>query len=465
MTDYWEKYREKGYDPERLRTEYDAWEKKTTFINIDQQELTHDLIKDLTFLSSLTVEQYTLLRKWREIQEYRVKNNVKTVKYDFFAGSFADKLNVPELDKIKSKIWRPESPEDYLKLEPRLTICNNNKVNLKRWGLLRSFTSTMLNNSIPGRNIRFIAYDAVTEKYLGVICISSDFMDLTARDNKIGWSREVKTAGKMINHVCIGSTIVPTQPLGYNFVGGKLLALLTLSDYSENAWTTHAEVGQKLGDNNGCWNTKRQRLQTGPYELKKEKDVKYDRLVGLTTTSLYGSFSQYNSLKYWKKVGHSAGSIKYEPSREIVNRCKEWLKFNHPVAYWEWYEAKSNTGHPFKRDFKQRSLAWMYKEFDVPKEIIQSDHTRGIYFCTLFNKTNEFLRKEITEDELLASGKRFDNSIEAIAELWKTKYASKRVKRLSELGTYSDESLFYDELIYLDTWEEVNSKYIKNVGR
>jgi hypothetical protein len=234
----------------------------------------------------------------------------------------------------------------------------------------------------------------------------------------------------MINHIGIGSTIVPTQPLGYNFVGGKLLALMILSDYVERSWTNM-----------------------------------YDRLAGITTTSLYGSFSQYNGLKYWKKAGRSAESIKYEPSRSIVNRCKEWLKYNHPIMYWEWYEAKSNTGHPFKRDFKQRSLAWIYKEFGIPKEIIQADHERGIYFCTLFNKTNEYLRKEITEEELIAGGKRFDNSLESIGELWKTKYASKRVKRLLELGNYNTESLFYDELIYLDTWEEVNAKYIKNVGR
>ena len=37
----------------------------------------------------------------------------------------------------------------------------------------------------------------------------------------------------MINHTCIGSTIVPIQPLGYNLVGGKLLALLCLSDTVE----------------------------------------------------------------------------------------------------------------------------------------------------------------------------------------------------------------------------------------
>ena len=39
----------------------------------------------------------------------------------------------------------------------------------------------------------------------------------------------------MINHTCIGSTIV-LQPLGYNLVGGKLLALLCLSDTVEKTW-------------------------------------------------------------------------------------------------------------------------------------------------------------------------------------------------------------------------------------
>ena len=32
----------------------------------------------------------------------------------------------------------------------------------------------------------------------------------------------------MINHTCIGSTIVPIQPLGYNLVGGKLLAFMSI---------------------------------------------------------------------------------------------------------------------------------------------------------------------------------------------------------------------------------------------
>ena len=52
MIDYWEKYREKGYDPDRLRTEYDEWQKKAKFVEVDKEQLIYDVTEDLTFLSS-----------------------------------------------------------------------------------------------------------------------------------------------------------------------------------------------------------------------------------------------------------------------------------------------------------------------------------------------------------------------------------------------------------------------------
>ena len=35
----------------------------------------------------------------------------------------------------------------------------------------------------------------------------------------------------MINHTCIGSTIVPILALGYNLVGGKLLSIIMFIRY------------------------------------------------------------------------------------------------------------------------------------------------------------------------------------------------------------------------------------------
>ena len=112
----------------------------------------------------------------------------------------------------------------------------------KRWNSLRTMISTMKNNSNIGRNLYFIVEDEITNKLLGTICISSDFLDLTPRDKWIGWDRETKTQGNMINHTAIGSSIVPTQPLGFNYVGGKLLALMCLSDTVQNTWKKQLQI-------------------------------------------------------------------------------------------------------------------------------------------------------------------------------------------------------------------------------
>ena len=54
-------------------------------------------------------------------------------------------------------------------------------------------------------------------------------------------------------------------------------------------------------------------------------------LVGVTTTSLYGkakanTLSQYDGLKYWKRMGFSQGSVTYEPSVRTKSMIKDWLK-------------------------------------------------------------------------------------------------------------------------------------------
>jgi hypothetical protein len=300
------------------------------------------------------------------------------------------------------------------------------------WNTTRTFISTMKNNSNIGRNLNFMVKDDVTGKYLGVICISSDFLDLTPRDKFIGWEREKKTQGGMINHTAIGSSIVPLQPLGYNYMGGKLLALMCLSDTVQRLWK------EKYGD----------------------------VLAGVTTTSLYGNtksggLSQYDGLEYWNKMGFSSGSVAFEPRKSTLAMVWNWLKENHTEKYFEWWEAKNDKGLPFKRDHKNRSLHFAYPKLGIPKEITRTDHQRGIYFSPLYNNTNEFLRGEIAEDQLVKS---FDTSEEALSNIWKTKYAKGRIRQLQKKNNVSYETLFYDDLVYL-TWEETKSKYLTQVGR
>ena len=189
----------------------------------------------------------------------------------------------------------------------------------------------------------------------------------------------------MINHTAIGSTIVPLQPLGFNYVGGKLLALLCLADPVQELW-------QKLYG---------------------------DKLVSVTTTSLYGrtkadGLSQYDNLDHWEKMGFTAGSVSFEPLKETRYMIRQWLAVNHTKKYFEWYVAKKPSGQPHKRDHKNRSLQFVYAQMKIPKELIRTDHARGIYWSPLYDNSREFLRAEIKEDQLVKS---FDTSVEALNEI------------------------------------------------
>jgi hypothetical protein len=106
-------------------------------------------------------------------------------------------------------------------------------------------------------------------------------------------------------------------------------------------------------------------------------------------------------------------------------------------------------------------LNFAYSKLQIPKQLIRTEHQRGIYFSPLYNNTNEFLRKEITEDKLVKS---FDTSEETLSNIWKTKYAKGRIRQLQKKNNVSYETLFYDDLIEM-SWEETKAKYLPQVGR
>jgi len=404
-----------------------------SFLQVDENDLREKTIADLSYVSKMDVKEYTLYQKWCEVQE-KYPSVIVNDLWDGEKRVLKDEEQRRAIAEVKDNFWNPENVDEYMDLQPELVLTDKSheKTSPELWNCIRTFSSTMKNNSNIGRNLNFIVRDKVTKKYLGVICISSDFLDLTPRDKFIGWSRELKTQGRMINHTAIGSTIVPLQPLGFNYVGGKLLALLCLTDQVQEEW---------------------QRLYG-------------DKLVAVTTTSLYGKtkangLSQYDNLDYWQPMGFTAGSVSYEPSKETRYLLREWLKTNHTRKYFEWYDATNAAGQPYKRDHKNRSLTFAYSKLKIPKELIRSEHNRGIYFAPLYDKTCEFLRGE---DDGKNMKKLFVTNIESISNIWKNKHAKGRIGFLKKKGRVSTESLFYDDLTVL-TWEEAKSKYLPQVGR
>jgi hypothetical protein len=398
---------------------------------LSDDTLREKIIKDLTFVSGMDVKEYTLYQKWCEVQD----KYPSIVVNDLWEGEtrvLEDEKQRRAIAEVKSNFWVPKDPDDYLNLQPEMLYTNKEADLPELWNCIRTFSSTMKNNSNIGRNLNFVIRDRVTKKYLGVICISSDFLDLTPRDNHIGWPRELKTQGGMINHTAIGSTIVPLQPLGFNYVGGKLLALLCLADPVQQMW----------------------------------KKLYGDTLVSVTTTSLYGrtkadGLSQYDNLDHWQKMGFTAGSVSFEPEKDTRYEIRDWLRAKHTKKYFEWYVAKKPSGQPHKRDHKNRSLQFVYSKLSIPKELIRTDHARGIYWSPLYDNSIDYLNKRIEDKDLVKS---FDTSVEALVDIWRNKHAKPRIKQLVKKGRNNNDTLFYDDLCYL-TWEQTKEKYLPQVGR
>jgi len=422
-----------SFDPkDDVETQWKKWQEETPIepLKFTEDDLRERTIKELSYVSQMDVKEYTLFQKWCEVQEKYPAITSNTLWGE--ERLLKDEGQRRAIAEIKSNFWTPDDPDAYLALEPELVYANKQDDLPELWNCIRTFSSTMKNNSNIGRNLNFIIKDKPTKKYLGVICISSDFLDLTPRDNFIGWSREKKTQGNMINHTAIGSTIVPLQPLGFNYVGGKLLALLCLATPIQELW-------EKLYG---------------------------DKLVSITTTSLYGKtkaggLSQYDNLDFWQPMGFTSGSVSFEPLQETRYMIREWLKVNHTRKYFEWYVAKKPSGQPHKRDHKNRSLSFAYAKLKVPKELIRSEHARGIYYSPLYDKTCEFLRGECDGKDMK---KLFNTDVEALSNVWKEKHAKPRIKQLVKKGRVSSDTLFYDDLAVM-SWEESKAKYLIQVGR
>ena len=68
-------------------------------------------------------------------------------------------------------------------------------------------------------------------------------------------------------------------------------------------------------------------IMCGDERVRTDWKSKYgDDLVGMTTTSLYGSYSMYQNIPIWKKVGKTKGTIIIKPDDEYYFMWVDWLK-------------------------------------------------------------------------------------------------------------------------------------------
>ena len=365
-------------------------------------------ISNLDLLKSMSVQEQTLYKKWQEFNknEYNMRNKV---------------TNFP---KYYNRLWKPTNItnkeltiKEIESIEPEVVFVPSDDAS--NWTMYRMLIHTMDWSANPGRNQKYFIRDKVTDKILGLVSLGSDVTSIKVRDDYIGWSKDNKFVDHKLNNTAIASTIVCTQPIGFNFLGGKLIAALTTSSVIRNNW----------------------------YEQYN------DILIGVTTTSLYGVHSQYNGIPHWKTLGESAGKIAIKPDDDVYFVWANWLKENYRE---EFDKAQSQTGP------KQNTINRIFKHLGIKGKDYEHGFHRGVFFANMYDNGLEYLRNEIKDKDLRMKPK-FENDIDYIMNWWKPK-AIRRYVKLYDNDKLKPEVLFYGDIVG-KTWEETKKQYIGEVGR
>ncbi len=355
-------------------------------------------IDNMDFLKSMSVQEQTLYKKWQEFNK-------------------DEKLmsQITSLDVISNQLWKPtdinnleQTIQEINDMEPIVEYTQDNA----KWTLLRQGISSMEFVANPGRNIKFYVKDKVSNKYLGVICMGSDVTSLGSRDEYIGWTRDNKFKDGKLNHTAIGTSIIATQPLGYNFLGGKLVSALVTCSTIRDKW----------------------------------QEMYNETLVGATTTALYGIHSQYNGIPHWKTLGETKGKISIKPDDSAYDVWHQWLKDNKTEKYEKLVELRPN-GQP---------------QTGIKRAKYEHGFKRGAYYADIYENGRPFLRNEINEDELVMKEK-YKLDYDRIINWWKPK-AIRRYEKLHKENRLKPESLFYSDIIGM-SWEETKEKYLGDIGR
>ena len=164
---------------------------------------------------------------------------------------------------------------------------------------LEIVTSHAVEVSVPGKSIKWVVYEKNTNKIAGFIRLGSPTINSKPRNNFLGKplaTLNAKVMKRFNDSTIMGFIIVPTQPFGFNYLGGKLLAAICCSHLTKDT------LDKKYG---------------GPFCM-------------FETTSLYGStksVSQYDGMKpFLRHKGETVSDFAPLINDDNFHRLNDWFK-------------------------------------------------------------------------------------------------------------------------------------------
>ena len=259
-------------------------------------------------------------------------------------------------------------------------------------------------SSIPGKSLKWIVQETNSNKTIGFIRFGSPTINSKPRNDWLGATPEL---GRFNRHAIMGFIIVPTQPFGFNYLGGKLLAMLCCS-----------------------------------HQAREQLNAKYNSDICLfETTSLYGSTkssSQYDGLKpYMRYKGLTQSDFTPLLHDDIFHDLNKW------------FIARNGDKMLVKEDASSRKLKTQSKMISIIKKSLKSSSKLTDFVTAIKDAKNLTEQKRFymstygfsnsrevilgTQDTLVKAENYDRFNVDSIVDWWRRK-ASRRYESLQNLG-------------------------------
>ena len=286
---------------------------------------------------------------------------------------------------------------------------------------LLEMTASFTYEDAPGKEVKIIVQETTTNKVVGFIKLGSPIINSRPRNEYLGGVPDLTIFNK---RAIMGFIIVPVQPFGYNYLGGKLLSLVCASH----------EVREML---NKKYNTEMCLFETTSLYGNIKGTSQYDGLkpyvkyLGDTDSKFLLTLPDniYHDLHKWfiekndgeQLIHKGASSRKLKVQTKMISIIKNSLKENHPDKFEE-----------FKQFIKSR------EDVTTKKRFYMSDYGYSNVREVLLGKTDKLIKNEINFDKFY---------LKNLVQWWKKK-ATKRFDKLkkenklrTELEVWNEQTL------------------------
>ena len=198
-----------------------------------------------------------------------------------------------------------------------------------QWDTLLNITSTHVNIAPVGKNVRLAVLERNSGKYVGFIRLGSPVINCKPRNDMLGqvFTQTKETASLFNKTTMMGFVIVPAQPFGYNYLGGKLLAAICTSHKVRNICNEKYNMNLCLFETTSLYGSSKTVSQ---YDGMKP----YIRFQGLTDSDFlpmmhgkpYEDLVGFVERKIGKIVDDNISSRKLKISQRIIALTKQVLK-------------------------------------------------------------------------------------------------------------------------------------------